>query len=73
MNNQVEEKDVTKIKAKKEPKKKKKKTEDSKKKEEKKLNYQIQNFEKVLITEKDNFNKSQKNFLDSHEIKVGNK
>lgn len=31
----------------------------------------IKNFEKILITEKDNFNKSQKNFLESNKIKIG--
>ena len=31
----------------------------------------IKNFEKILITEKDNFNKSQKNFLETNKIKIG--
>jgi hypothetical protein len=31
----------------------------------------IKNFEKILITEKDNFNKSQKNFLEPNKIKIG--
>ena len=31
----------------------------------------IKNFEKILITEKDNFNKSQKNFFDQNKIKIG--
>ena len=31
----------------------------------------IKNFEKILITEKDNFNKSQKNFLEPNRIKIG--
>ena len=31
----------------------------------------IKNFEKLLITEKDNFNKSQKNFLEPPKIKIG--
>jgi len=31
----------------------------------------IKNFEKLLITEKDKLNKSQKNFFDSNKIKIG--
>ena len=31
----------------------------------------IKNFEKLLITEKDNFNKSQNNFLEPQKIKIG--
>ena len=31
----------------------------------------IKNFEKVLITEKDDLNKSQKNFFESKKIKIG--
>ena len=31
----------------------------------------IKNFEKILITEKDNFNRSQKNFFDQNKIKIG--
>ena len=31
----------------------------------------IKNFEKILITEKDNFNKSQKNFFGQNKIKIG--
>ena len=31
----------------------------------------IKNFEKLLITEKDNFNKSQDNFLEPQKIKIG--
>ena len=31
----------------------------------------IKNFEKILITEKDNFNISQKNFLEPNRIKIG--
>jgi hypothetical protein len=31
----------------------------------------IKTFEKLLITEKDNFNKSQKNFLEPQKIKIG--
>lgn len=31
----------------------------------------IKNFEKLLITEKDPFNKSQKNFLEPQKIKIG--
>ena len=33
----------------------------------------IKNFEKLLITEQENLNKSSKNFLSSKEIKSGNK
>ena len=33
----------------------------------------IQNFEKLLITEQENFNKSSKNFNSSSEIKSGNR
>ena len=31
----------------------------------------IKIFEKILITEKDNFNKSQKNFFEPNRIKIG--
>ena len=43
-------------------------------KEQKNENIQkdpIKNFEKLLITEKDNFNKSQNNFLEPQKIKIG--
>ena len=33
----------------------------------------IRNFEKLLITEQDNFNKSSKDFIGSNQIKTGNK
>ena len=33
----------------------------------------IRNFEKLLITEQENFNKSSKDFIGSNQIKTGNK
>ena len=33
----------------------------------------IKNFEKVLITEKDNFNQSQRNFMNKKKIKIGDR
>jgi len=33
----------------------------------------IRNFEKLLITEQENFNKSSKEFMGSNQIKMGNK
>ena len=55
--------------------KKKRGSSEQKSKEQKNENQQnkdpIKNFEKILITEKDNFNNSQKNFYESKKIKIG--
>ena len=55
--------------------KKKRTTSNDQKQKELKMENQvketIKNFEKLLITEKDKLNKSQKNFFDSNKIKIG--
>ena len=57
-----------------ESKKKKLKSNEQRQKEQKmenQVNEIIKNFEKLLITEKDKLNKSQKYFFDSNKIKIG--